>query len=78
MIDVKQAAEKAREYFVELNKDRQLYFLSLEEVELSEDEKYWFITLSYSDDPISSSSRYKIFKIDANSGRVISMKIRTL
>ena len=58
--------------------------LQLEEVELSDDEKYWFITLSY---PLPSpvpllnlppKKDYKIFKIDSKTGQVRSMKIRKL
>lgn len=95
-IDVQQAAEAAVGYF-------QKFFpnvsgFSLEEVELSEDEKYWLITLSFEipDDgkprnPLAKpgvmnvrdlfglpKAKYKVFKIDARTGKVIAMKIRAV
>ena len=65
--------------------------LRLEEVELSEDQLFWFVTLGYNRPvdkthnfladlvPSSKFERdYKIFKIDAETGDVKSMKIREL
>lgn len=61
--------------------------IQLEEIEVTDDNKYWNITLSYesSDIPethtgwlISKSRKFKIFKIDAKSGDVRSMKIRDM
>lgn len=56
--------------------------LLLEEVDLSPDERYWLITLSFSSkkvDAASASRRdYKIFEIDAESGEVRSMKMRAV
>lgn len=90
-IDVKDAAKAAAEYFVELYPDTQYSDLMLEEVELSEDEKHWLITLSYASQPPAShpsgleklfpkqdSRKYKIFKIDTATGKVEAMKIRKL
>lgn len=90
-IDVKDAAKAAAEYFVELYPDTQYSDLMLEEVELSEDEKHWLITLSYASEPPppppsgleklfskQGSRKYKIFKIDAATGKVEAMKIRSL
>jgi len=50
----------------------------IEEVELSDDERFWLITLSFSppDHPFSMQREYKLFKVDASSGEVKSMKIR--
>lgn len=78
MIDVKEAVEKAHEYL------RSLYGedaagVQLEEVELTEDERYWIVTLSYSAPTrllLTVSTKYKQFRIDAQTGRVSSMKIR--
>lgn len=83
MIEVKQAAEAAFAYFTELFKGG-YYNLALEEVELSNDEKYWFITLGYNPPATGFTQitgagikrEYKQFKIDAATGKVISMKIR--
>ena len=84
MIDVKEATEIARShlksFFPEAEK------LQLEEVELTENKSHWFITLSYegvsnsvaSSLLVGKSLRYKIFKLDAESGEVISMKIRDI
>lgn len=60
--------------------------IQLEELDLTDDDKYWNITLSYegAEAPVSAwmnpvrSRKFKIFKIDAVSGEVRSMKIREL
>lgn len=90
-IDVKEAAKAAAAFFVELFPDTQYSDLLLEEVELSEDEKHWLITLSYTSEPPppppsgldklfsnGSSRKYKLFKIDAATGKVEAMNIRSL
>lgn len=81
MIDVKEAVKNAREFFGSLCTNADLAQVRLEEVELSDDESLWMITLSYPNfeswDPLPTRS-YRLFTIDANSGRVISMKIRQL
>jgi hypothetical protein len=84
MINVREATEKAREYLVAFFPDAEK--VQLEEVELTEDKSHWFITLSYegvsnsvaSSLLVGKSLRYKIFKLDAESGDVISMKIRDI
>lgn len=89
MIDVKDAAKAAAEYFSKLYSGKQYSDLLLEEVELSEDEKHWLITLSYAYKPAPPASaldifskqsprKYKLFKIDASTGNVEAMKIRSL
>jgi hypothetical protein len=84
MIDVREATKKATEhlnsFFPEAEK------VQLEEVELTDDKSHWYITLSYegmsnsvaSSLLVGKSVRYKIFKLDAESGEVISMKIRDI
>ena len=80
MLDVKAAAEKASEYFGTLFSKELAANSRLEEVELSEDGKYWLITLSYPASALQaifgSDARreYKQFKIDIASGSVVSMK----
>jgi hypothetical protein len=84
MIDVKEATGKAKEYLLSFFPEAEK--VQLEEAELTEDKSHWYITLSY--ESISSSVassllvgksvRYKIFKLDAESGDVISMKIRDI
>lgn len=88
MLGVKEAAGIARGSLEELyGKERSP---RLEETELTEDGKYWYITLSYLV-PVDSlehspfelnllvkkfTREYKTFKIEAETGRVVSMKIR--
>jgi hypothetical protein len=84
MIQVKEATEKAKEhlraFFPEAGQ------IQLEEVELSADKVYWLVTLSYeglsssvaSSMLVGKSLLYKVFKLDAENGEVISMKIRDI
>ncbi len=91
MIDVKQAVKVAAEYLVDLYAPDAFSDVQLEEVELTEDENYWLITLSYKKpmtevnllgpigimaDLAKNEKGYKIFKIEADTGKVVSMKIR--
>lgn len=98
MIDVKQAVQKAQRYIKELYPSEQLVDVLLEEVERTEDDRFWLITLSFSQpnprttvDPIMPSLNifdafrqktlnraYKVFKIDADTGEVVSMKMHAL
>ncbi|HXL80301.1 MAG TPA: hypothetical protein VN951_05430 [Pyrinomonadaceae bacterium] len=86
MLDVKEAAQRASEYFAGLYENQELTNVQLEEVEQENHGKYWLITLSY---PVPSQPQvaglnlnfkreYKVFKIDAKTGEVKSMKIRKL
>ncbi|MBM3702084.1 MAG: hypothetical protein FJW63_03670 [Actinobacteria bacterium] len=87
MIGVKEAAKNAYEYMKEIPGFEERIDIVVEEVELSEDEstgkKYWLITLGYPVgfnilQPTSRSKEYKIFKVDADTGEVLSMKIRNI
>ncbi len=87
MIDVKQAAQSATVFFNELYRDQIATNVLLEEVELIEDGKFWLITLSFELPPptfalgplsVRGERQYKTFKVDAQSGQVLSMKIREL
>jgi hypothetical protein len=71
MIQVKEAAEKAREHLLSFFPDAEK--VQLEEVELTPDKGHWFSSLL-----VGKSVRYKIFKLDAESGEVLSMKIRDI
>jgi hypothetical protein len=79
MISVKEAAERAAEYFTDLYKN-QFKNVLLEEVELKG--SYWLITLGYDrPSPLPQFSRkgpraFKVFKVDNETGKVVSMKIR--
>jgi hypothetical protein len=90
MIDVKEAAEAAAGFLANVYADRNYSDVLLEEVEITDDGKYWLITLSYAYEPPASvldqydvlvhrkpkPRRYKTFKIEADTGRVLAMKIR--
>ena len=85
MINVEEAAKKAVEYMKGFFPEASA--IRLEEVEITDDKKYWFITLSIVEnesDPnilfptmqIRKVKSYKIFKIATENGEVLSMKIR--
>ncbi len=76
MIDVKEAVGKAATFLQALIPNA--WKERLEEVELTEDEKYWLVTLSYLESMIETQRQYKSFKVDATSGEVQSMKIRSV
>lgn len=91
MIDVKMAVGLAQKYIRELYADEKITGLSLEEVELTGDEKCWLVTLSFYAisrgglgviagivAPGQSVQKFKIVKLDATTGQVKSMKIRTV
>lgn len=75
-ISAREAAERSKEYLLALHGS--IINGVIEETELSDDERYWFITLSY----LMASTfgirqkEYKVFKVDAYTGEVRSMKIR--
>jgi len=89
MLNVKEAVKTAAEYFASLYDESTYSDLQLEEVELSEDEKYWLVTLSYAygeasqtqvaamlNLPVSKPRKYKQFRINAENGQVQAMTIR--
>jgi len=82
MIDVKSATKAAISSFDHLYDNRlERSKIQLEEVELTEDGKYWLVTLSY---PIENAipgilqvrKEYKVLKLDAETGALQSMKVR--
>lgn len=80
-ITVKQASDEAMRHFWELYGEK--IPLQVEETEMNEDGKNWLITLSYAEHDASvnlifAKKVYKIFKINAITGKVISMKIRKI
>lgn len=94
MIDVKQAIKTAFDHINDLYDEGELKDLALEEVGLSDNERYWFVTLGFTRElsvPLERTSTsvleafvarqrsmrvYKVFKIDALTGQLLSMKIR--
>jgi len=84
MIDSREAVKRAAAYLGEISAPigRQLGALEVEEVEKSDDEQYWLITLSYPrgspfKEALGEGKRvYKQFKINAETGEVQSMTMR--
>jgi hypothetical protein len=83
MINVKSAVRAAIEYLQQFQEFIPANAIRLEETEY-DDTGYWLITLSTEDpNPLlpnfaAGRRNYKIFRIDAESGEVKSMKVRTL
>lgn len=92
MVDVKTAVVAAEKAAKEFYDGKKLQGLELEEVDRTADDQYWLITLGF-DDPSERRPRameallnadfhhnrkYKVFKIKADDGSVVSMKIREL
>jgi hypothetical protein len=87
MIDVKEATQIALSYFEDLYGENTFSNVLLEEVEREEEDDtlYWLITIGFTErkqDPSgplpTSSRRYKRFKINAETGEVVAMKIRSV
>ena len=89
MIDVKEATQQALSYFEELYGEDAFSNVLLEEVERTEEDgtPYWLITIGFTEvgqkegvlgGSFSRSRRYKRFKIDSETGEVVSMKIRSV
>lgn len=88
MIDVKQAVRSAEVYARLLFPESELQHLRLEEVDRSEDDSRWLITLGWVEPAVTGNGIvfsagaqrlprvYKLFEIDAETGEVTSMKIR--
>jgi len=78
--DAKAAAKAAKEFFVAVSEKAPVDVM-LEEIEWSDDD-HWLVTLGYAGQYLeqvlgtSLGRRYKVFKIDASTGEVVSMKIR--
>ena len=92
MIDFKTAVKKALEFLADVYANESLLDVRLEEIELSEDERFWNITLSYrggTRHPATSAlamaevvtgppREYKVIAVRSLDGEVQSMKIREL
>lgn len=91
MITIKDAVKAAFAYISDAYSEQfvatTLSDLLLEEVEQSEDKKYWLITVSIKL-PMQQAKfdlglprfeiKYKLIKVDSTTGNVVSMKIREL
>jgi len=89
MIDFKTAVKAALAFLAEAYPNENLRDLRLEEIDLSADEKFWYVTVSYSREASSPSElaktmgsfavrEYKVIAVRSDDGRVQSMKIRQL
>ncbi len=88
MIDVKEATGIALGYFGDLYAEAAFSNVMLEEVEREEEGEasYWLITLGFTDEdtkraPLAALTRprrYKRFTINAETGEVEAMKIRSV
>ena len=83
MVDAKQAVKMAMEYLNEMYDTKEFKDVMLEEVELSEDNRYWNVTIGFARRQVSTSEgpmaslvgkteqykrEFKIFTIDAKNG----------
>ncbi len=69
------AAHKAAEYLQTFVRDA--INITVEEVELGSDDAEWRITLSYQAGTLGMMGRnYKLFRVNAQTGEVLSMRIR--
>jgi len=89
MIDVKTAVKSALAFFQEMYPENNFKNILLEAVELSNDEKFWTVTIGFSrylpelaspltqlsNGPTGYKRSYKVFTVDTESGIVKSMKM---
>ncbi len=84
MIDSKNAISRASAYFTEVFP--QAKQVQLEEIELSEDRRYWLVTFSFPKPELTifgalvanPNRDYKTVKVDAATGEPVGVKIRAL
>lgn len=78
IIDAKEATNNAVQYLKRLIPN--ITNIILEEVELTDDEQFWLITLSYNELSTGIQNMFgktiKIFKIRKDNGEVMAMRIR--
>lgn len=86
-LDAKRAVEVACDYFHTLFRNIPSSDVSVEEVELSSDRKHWLVTLSFFEVLRRNTphlpaflqvprQKFKVLKVERESGRVVSMKMR--
>jgi len=90
-VDVKEAVGKAMDYLKDMYQIDQFKDVLLEEVDLSEDNKFWNVTIGFTRRQESTSGgpmatligqstefkrEFKIFQIDAENGALRSMRSR--
>lgn len=91
-IDAKKAVAAALKYFGDFFPHPQYTNVRLEELEESDDEQQWLVTIGFDSQQMvpvmpgkltemfgaPRARQYKTFKVSASSGKVTSMKIRTI
>ncbi len=87
MINVNEASGIAVEHLKKLYPDQDLGKILFEEAELTDDDRFWIITLSYKS-PVAAGGvgqsvfvgdrSYKVFKLLAENGDIRSVKSRAL
>ncbi len=91
MIDVKDAVQRAMQYLEEMYDTRSFRDVLLEEVDRSEDDRFWNVTIGFTrpQEPTSAGPmailvgqqeefrrEYRVFQIDAEKGALHSMRSR--
>ena len=78
MLDIQEAAARAREAFLALHPDVRADEVRLAEVELTENDRLWAVTIAYHDSEVSGIGKFKVLGLDAETGQVRSVRVRTL
>ena len=83
MIDVNEASHRAIEHLKKLYPDSDLEKILFEEAELTDDDRFWIITISYKS-PVAAGGvgksmfvgdrSYKVFKLLAENGEIRSVR----
>jgi hypothetical protein len=89
MVSVKQASQNALTFARDLLGDTRVNSLLLEEIELSDDQKQWLVTISIPSARLTSAGLamfgaageagprdYKLIRVDTNTGEPLSLTIR--
>jgi hypothetical protein len=77
-LTAKEAAEVGVKYLAEL-KNLAKYDISLEEIEVTDDKSCWLVTLGYPrSGGLDTEREFKIVKVDAQTGEVLSIKISSI
>ncbi len=85
MVTIKEAIRNSVHFLNEIDESLLNGDFLVEEVEKTEDNVYWLITLSFLSEKrtgkkfsMLAERKFKIFKVTASTGDVVSMKIREL
>lgn len=89
MINMQDAVRAARDFAGQMYSEGELKKMRVEEIESSEDDKKWFVTLGWVEEAVQQVGGfatnatlervprvYKVFVVDAADGHVVSMKMR--